>query len=88
MNDRDVAIAALRANPMAIFEADHEARLADPAADLAFEELNLDSLGLMELSIWLELELGLETTEVELQQIATLNGLAAFIAAAEGRDAA
>lgn len=79
---RETALAALRANPLIFFTDAHEARIGDPDFDVSFEALGMDSLSRMELSIWIELELGLEVTEVEIQDMATLNGLARFIAAA------
>lgn len=82
VTSRDVALAALRANPLIFFTDDHEAGLADPGFDVSFEALGMDSLGRMELSIWIELELGIEVTEVEIQEMASLNGLARFIAGA------
>jgi acyl carrier protein len=79
MDARTLAGEALKANPMVFCEADLEKRLEDPEADMTFAELGLDSLGYMELSIWLELELGVEVTEVEIQEMASLNGLADFL---------
>lgn len=76
---RDKAVEALRANPMAIAIDEYEDALRDPEGDVSFDDLGLDSLGRMELSIWLEMELGLEVTEAELAQLASLRGLAAFL---------
>lgn len=76
---RDTALAALRANPLILFSDEQEARIADPAYDVSFEALCMDSLSRMELSIWIELELGIEVTEVEILDMASLNGLARFI---------
>lgn len=85
MNDtnraRALAIEALQANPLAIFSDEHRARLWEPGFDVSFEELGLDSLGRMELSIWLELEQGIGVTEVEVQAMKSLAGLEAFLAA-------
>ncbi|MEN9316991.1 MAG: Phosphopantetheine attachment site [Pseudomonadota bacterium] len=78
---RLLAIEALHANPLAMFSDHHRARLSDPGFDVSFEELGLDSLGRMELSIWLELEHGIAVTEVEVQAMESLAGLAAFLAA-------
>jgi acyl carrier protein len=88
MDARALAVEALKANPMVFSHAELEARLDDPESDISFEELGLDSLGCMELSIWLELELGLEVTEVEIQEMASLNGLARFLGGNNLGDAA
>lgn len=79
MNARELAIKALKSNNLAFFKTEHLDVLANPAVDITFESLDMDSLGRMELSIWLELELGLEVTEVEVQDMASINGLAQFI---------
>ena len=57
------------------------ARLADPAADCAFDELGFDSLARMELCIWLQIEAGLEVTEGEVLDHPSVAALAAHLAA-------
>lgn len=76
---REIAIEALRANPLAMFSEAHLARLREPGFDVSFEELGMDSLGRMELSIWLELEQGIAVTEVEVQAMKSLAGLETFL---------
>lgn|GEM_PF-6113628 len=85
VTSRETALAALRANPLIFFTDAHEARIGDPEFDVTFDALGMDSLSRMELSIWIELELGLEVTEVEIQEMASLEGLARFIAGASAR---
>ena len=77
---REVAIEALQANPLASFSEEHRARLREPGFDVSFEELGMDSLGRMELSIWLELEQGIGVTEAEVQAMKSLAGLESFLA--------
>lgn len=84
MELREEALAALRSNPLVFFPNGYETKLGDPAFDLTFAELGMDSLAGMELSIWLELERGIEVTEVEIQEMRSLNGLASFLARTAG----
>jgi acyl carrier protein len=79
--DRRLAAAALRANPVVVIDADMLPALEDPGCDLSFEEIGMDSMARMELSIWLELELGIEATEEMIREIGSVAGLAQFIAA-------
>jgi acyl carrier protein len=82
---RALALRGLKANPLIFFRAEHDARIADPAGDLTFEELGMDSLSRMELSIWLELECGLEVTDPQIAEFGSLNGLARFLEKKLGR---
>lgn len=84
MRLREEALTALRSNPLVFFPDGYEAKLGDAAFDLSFADLGMDSLAGMELSIWLELERGIEVTEVEIQEMESLNGLALFMAKAAG----
>lgn len=84
MRLRDEALSALRSNPLVFFPEGYETKLHDADFDLTFADLGMDSLAGMELSIWLELEKGIEVTEVEIQEIESLNGLARFLAKAGG----
>jgi len=52
------------------------ARLEDPAADCSFEELHFDSLGRMELCIWLQMEVGVEIDESVILAHPSVNRLA------------
>ena len=79
-NARRLAISALKANPLAIFTGEQQARLDDPAFDVRFTDLGMDSLARMELSIWLELEQGIAITESELRLLDSLSGLEEFLA--------
>lgn len=76
---RALAIAALRANPVVFLSEEQAQALRDPQHDLSFEDLGMDSMARMELSIWLELELGLEASESTIQEIGSVAGLASFI---------
>ena len=77
---RDLAIRALAENPMVFFTRQHQASLSDSNVDLGFADLGMDSLGRMELSIWLERECGLDAADAQLQEFASLNELALFLA--------
>ena len=77
---RNIATAALRANPVAQFTAEHLAILDGQSGDVPFAEAGIDSMGLMELSIWLEVELALSITAGELARLHSLSGLEARIA--------
>jgi acyl carrier protein len=58
----------------------HRERIARGDLDISFDEFGMDSLSRMELSIWLELELGIELTENEIQDMQSLDKFAAFLA--------
>lgn len=77
---RQIAAEALRANPVAQFTPAQLAVLDGAEGEVRFAELGIDSMGLMELSIWLELELGLSLTAGELARLQGLVGLAERIA--------
>lgn len=81
---RDEALGALRDIAHLLFPEGYEAKLDDPSFDISFAALGMDSLAGMELSIWLELERGLEVSEVEIQEMRSLNGLALFLAETSG----
>lgn len=74
-----LAVAALQANPMVLFTETQIAGLEDPSFDISFSELEMDSLARMELSIWLEVEHGLEVTEGELEDVRSLQGLSRLL---------
>lgn len=76
-----LAIAALIANPAIHPRETQLEALRVPGNDLTFEELGMDSMGRMELSIWLELEVGIEVSESRLKGIGSFTGLVEFIAA-------
>ena len=76
---RRLAAAALRANPVVVLDQDMRRALEDPAQDLSFQALGMDSLAHMELSIWLELELGIVASEEAIGELGSVAGLARFI---------
>ncbi|WP_416974725.1 acyl carrier protein [Streptomyces sp. 4F14] len=47
--------------------------------DASFQELELDSLALVELSVLIERELGVEIPEDELQDVSSLSGLTRLV---------
>jgi acyl carrier protein len=72
----------VRQNPIAVVsDSALLARLSDPDADCAFDELGFDSLARMELCIWLQVEAGLEVTEGEVLDHPSIAALAAHLAA-------
>lgn len=72
---------ALRNNPILDLSVPAiDARLDDPAADLAFEEVGMDSLGRLETCIWMEVQGGIELRESELLDHPGLLALAAHLA--------
>ena len=72
---RQLAVKAILSNPVAQLTADHLQILDSETGDISFDEIGIDSMGLMELSIWLEIETGLSMTAGE---IARLQGLCAL----------
>jgi acyl carrier protein len=76
---RQIAIRALTENPLTSMSEVDQSRLHDPSFEITFEELGMDSLARMELSIWLEVECGLEVTEAEIVAMNSLAGLVEFI---------
>lgn len=81
---RELAVAALEANPVVHLSVEQANTLRTTETDLTFEELGMDSMARMELSIWLELEHGIELSEREIQEIASVGSLAAFLDARRG----
>jgi len=72
---------AVKANPAAVVtDPALLARLDDPACDCSFDELGFDSLARMELSIWLQIEVGVEIEEGDVLDHPSVNALAAFLA--------
>ena len=76
---RMVAVAALEANPVAHLTAEQADMLRSTQADLSFEDIGMDSMARMELSIWLELEHGIELSEREIQEVGSVSRLAALL---------
>lgn len=87
MNDgvaamRALLAEALRNNPIIDLSApDLLARLDDPAADCAFDEVAMDSLGRLETCIWMEVNAGVALREAEMLDHPGLLALAAHLAA-------
>lgn len=77
---RQRILAALEENPQVRFRDEHAALRDTPARDVTFADLGMDSLARMELSIWLELEFGLELAEGQIGELGSLNRLACFVA--------
>ena len=83
-SSRQLAIKALQANPYIFSISKYQARLNDPSFDITFEQLGMDSLARMELSIWLEVECRFEVTEAEITEMNSLVGLIQFIETHKG----
>lgn len=85
MNDettrlRQVVIDALRASSAtAMNRPDVARRLADPAADVLFDEVGADSLARMEVCIQIELATGLSLSTEELATHPSVNRLARHV---------
>lgn len=78
----ELTLRALHANPLVFFRESHKnIDILNPDADITFEELGMDSLARMELSIWLELELDLEITADEIERQGSLKRLANLLMA-------
>lgn len=77
---RELAVKGITANPGLVLSQEQLAALNAPAGDITFDDLGLDSLGRMELSIWLELECGLELTEEQVRELGSLEGLTGLLA--------
>jgi acyl carrier protein len=58
------------------------ARLDDPVGEVRFDELGFDSLALLELAIWLEVEAGAEVGEATLAEHPGVLALARHLAGA------
>ena len=76
-----LALDALESNPMVFVDAAELRRRLEATGDVSFDELDMDSLAFMELSIWLQVELGLEFTTAEIAGFGGLLGLARGISA-------
>ena len=76
-----LALEALESNPMVFVDAAELRRRLEATGDVSFDELDMDSLAFMELSIWLQVELGLELTIADIAGCSGLLGLARRISA-------
>lgn len=76
---RAIIVEALRGAIPASNRSVLAARLADPAADVSFDELGVDSLGTIEVSLRVEDDTGYPVDPGDLVVNQTINGLAAFI---------
>ena len=79
LTPRQVAIEALRANPLVSFTDEQLTGLGTPDFNVSLEELGMDSLAMMELSIWLEVECGVEATEEDIREMSSLSGIVDFL---------
>ena len=79
---RALLVEALRNNPIIDLSApDILARLDDPHADCAFDEIAMDSLGRLETCIWMEVSAGIALREAEMLDHPGLMALATHLAA-------
>ena len=76
---RQIAITALNSNPLVFMSREQRGQLSDPEFDINLLEIGMDSLGRMELSIWLEIELGMIVPLPEIEKISTLSALVTLI---------
>jgi acyl carrier protein len=76
---RNVIVQALRSEVASSNRSSLNARLADPEADVAFDELGVDSLGTIEVSLRVEDATGCPVDPGDLIVNQTVNTLAAFI---------
>jgi acyl carrier protein len=74
-----VVDALLASSASALRRPDIESRLADPAADITFDEVGADSLARMEVCIQIEFATGLSLSTEELSAHPSLNRLAARV---------
>jgi acyl carrier protein len=81
---RQRILAALEENPQVRFRDEHGELRENPDLDVDFADLGMDSLARMELSIWLELEFGVEIAEGRIGELGSLNRLVSFVAEALG----
>lgn len=66
-------------NPLVFMDTKSQESLRSSPEDVSFEELAMDSLAFMELSIWLQLEIDVELTEVDLSNFGSINVLATYL---------
>lgn len=79
---RALLVEALRDNPIIdLSSPDVLARLDDPEADCAFDDVAMDSLGRLETCIWMEVNAGVTLRESEMLDHPHLLALAAHLAA-------
>lgn len=75
---RTLALEALRANPIIVVERELLEQLS-AGGDATFDDLGMDSLARMEMSIWLEVERGISITESEIGELGTFQALAGHL---------
>lgn len=76
---RKLVIKGILENPLVSIDIKSQESQASSLENVSFEELAMDSLALMELSIWLQLELNIELTVVELSHLGNINALSTYI---------
>ena len=76
---RHIALNALRSNTLASVDRQTFASLADENVDVPMQAFGLDSLGRLELCIFLSQALNREVTEAEIAELSTFASLVALI---------
>jgi acyl carrier protein len=84
---RHIIVEALKGTIPASNRSSLAARLADPAGEVSFDELGVDSLGTIEVSLRIEYDTGYPVDPGDLVLNRTINSLASFTSRklAEGR---
>ena len=75
-----VVLEALDANPLVFTDLAALRTMLEEDGDVVFEDLGMDSLSLMELSIWLQLERGVELTVAAIAAARSVKGLSVLLA--------
>jgi len=79
---RRIVVQAVLQNPVTVIADDaSRARLDDPSADCAFDELGFDSLARLSLAVHLDAEHGIQISERDVDEHGSVMRLATFIAA-------
>ncbi|APB98213.1 acyl carrier protein [Polynucleobacter asymbioticus] len=76
---RKLVVRGILENPLVFMDAKSQESLTSLPEDVSFKELTMDSLAFMELSIWLQLEIDIELTEVDLSDLGSINALATYL---------
>jgi acyl carrier protein len=76
---KKIALTALKSIPGCFVPDVKESTALRDDFDILFDDLGMDSLAKMELSIWLEIEYGIELNEDELENLKSLNGLTDYL---------
>ena len=76
---RQLVVKGILENPLVFLDLKGQESLASSLEDVSFKDLRMDSLAFMELSIWLQLEIDVELTEVDLSDLGSINALATYL---------